>query len=200
MKRLLIIFVKNPVEGKVKSRLAASIGTGKALAVYLKLMARTRDVVLSVKVDRQVCYSTEIEKYDLWSNDDFDKDLQIGDDLGLKMYHAIEKASKANYDKICLIGSDNMEITSAIINDAFSILASKESVFGPSKDGGYYLVGLRKPYKELFTDIEWSTAEVLDQTIDKVRALNLTYGLLPELNDIDLLEDIREGDRPYLLN
>lgn len=197
---MLIIFVKNPVEGKVKSRLASSIGTKKAQIVYMKLLARTRDVVHTVPVDKLVCYSDEIDENDLWSEDDFQKDLQKGHDLGVRMYHAIEKASKANYDEICLIGSDNMEITPDIILEAFNSLKIKDVVIGPSKDGGYYLIGMKKPIKEIFNIRNWGTSSVLDETLSRIKKLNLNYHLLTELNDIDELEDINDKNRDYLLS
>ena len=137
---------------------------------------------------------------DLFEDEVFQKDVQHGDDLGLRMHHSFEKAFTDGYDKICLIGSDNMEITSSIIDDAFEMLAYKDAVFGPSKDGGYYLVGLTKPHKELFENMQWSTHEVLNQTIQRLQARKISFGLLPELNDIDEVEDIRESDRSYLLD
>ena len=200
MRALLIIFVKNPTMGKVKSRLAARIGDAKALAVYRRLLAKTKIVVSATPFDKLVCYNKEVDQDDLWNNGDFQKDLQEGDDLGKKMYHAIARASEAGYDKICLIGSDNMEITPEIIMEAYKRLDVADIVLGPSRDGGYYLVGMKKPYKEIFNISRWSTSLVLDETISKAKELNLKYELLTELNDVDELEDIRDQDRDFLLS
>jgi len=200
MKGLLIIFVKNPVHGKVKSRLAAKVGADKALSIYRKLLDRTRQVVSEIPFDKLVCYSNEIDRADIWSNNDFKKDLQKGRDLGQRMYYAIEKASDDLYEKICLIGSDNMEITPEIIIEAYNSLDDADIVLGPSRDGGYYLIGMKQPIVEIFELGNWSTTSVLEETIAIAKSMELTYHLLAELNDIDELEDINDQDQNYLLS
>lgn len=200
MKGLLIIFVKNPVHGKVKSRLAAKVGADKALSIYRKLLDRTRQVVSEIPFDKLVCYSNEIDRADIWSNNDFKKDLQKGRDLGQRMYYAIEKASDDLYEKICLIGSDNMEITPEIIIEAYDSLDDADIVLGPSRDGGYYLIGMKQPIVEIFELGNWSTTSVLEETIAIAKSMELTYHLLAELNDIDELEDINDQDQNYLLS
>lgn len=200
MKELLIIFVKNAVVGKVKSRLAAEIGRERAHAVYGKLLERTKTIVSGIQVDKLVCYSSEIEPYDLWDSDDFQKDLQKGDNLGMRMYNAIEKAYKDHYQKICLIGSDNMEITPGIILEAFKRLDTEDVVIGPSKDGGYYLIAMKIPVKEIFEISAWSTSTVLEETIATAKLKNIKYYLLEELNDVDELDDINNCDRDFLLS
>jgi len=199
MKQLLIIFVKNPELGKVKSRLAAKIGKEKALSVYKKLLQRTREVVNGIGADKRVCYSSKIDNNDLWSNTDYQKDVQKGSDLGERMFNAMSEACN-QYNKICLIGSDNMEITSDIVLEAFDKLEKYDVVFGPSKDGGYYLVAMRRPLVDLFKDINWSTPSVLKVSLEKAVKNGLSYFLLQELNDIDELDDISGQDMEYLLS
>ena len=200
MEKLLIIFVKNPKIGKVKSRLAKSIGDRKALSVYKKLLRRTKEHVIDLEIDKRVCYSEMIDQEDLWENSKFQKSLQQGDDLGVRMYNAIKDASKDPYHKICLIGSDIMELTDEIIIRAFSLLDEHDIVLGPSFDGGYYLIGMKSPVKELFLNKKWSTEVVLAETVNKIKKLKLTYALLPTLNDIDEIEDLSDSDRDYLLS
>jgi len=200
MDSLLIIFVKNPEIGKVKSRLAKIIGAEKALFVYKKLLIKTKEIVANISVEKLVCYSDKISAGDLWENSSFQKTLQRGDDLGDKMYNAFHDAVEQSYRKICLIGSDNMEITADIIKEAFHQLDDQDIVLGPAIDGGYYLIAMKFPYREIFKNKEWGSDSVLKNTIDDIQKLNLKYSLLPELNDIDVFEDINEKDRDFLFN
>ena len=200
MKNLLIIFVKNPVLGKVKSRLAQSIGAEGALSVYKKLLERTRETVVNLDIQKQVSYSDKLDETDLWGNDIFRKAVQKGENLGERMYHAIENGHKQSFQKICLIGSDIFELTEEIIKDAFKLLDHYDIVLGPSEDGGYYLIGMKTPVKKIFENKKWGTNSVLHETIKDIRRIGLKFELLPTLNDIDVLEDIKDVDRDFLLS
>jgi len=200
MKSLLIIFVKNPELGKVKSRLAKSIGEEKALKVYKMLLAKTKELVIDLEVDKLICYSNRIEHEDLWENYSFQKAKQVGDNLGEKMYNSIQQASINLYKKICLIGSDNMELTDEIIHNAFKYLNDHDIVIGPAKDGGYYLIGMKSPKNEIFKLSNWGTSSVLEETLKIIKALDLKYVLLPVLNDIDVAEDLTDSNRDFLLS
>ena len=194
MKRLLIIFYRNPEIGKVKSRLANTVGEDRALAIYLYLAAHTRKVSSSVLVDRVVYYSTFIDREDSWSNDAFAKQLQHGNDLGERMKHAFEESFRAGYNSICIIGTDCLEITEEIVTKAFEALEHNDTVIGPAADGGYYLLGMNKFIPELFDNKEWSTASVCVDTINDFKRFNLSYQQLPALHDIDT-----EADLPLFL-
>lgn len=199
MKNLLIIFVKNPVLGKVKTRLAKSIGEKNALLVYEKLLKRTKEIAANLLIDKRVCYSEFIGQDDLWNNNSFQKKMQKGNDLGEKMYNAFKDAFADSYNNICLIGSDNMELTDEIILQAFSTLSKKDIVLGPSLDGGYYLIGMKRPHKELFFGKTWGSSKVFYEAVDEITRMNLDHALLPALNDIDQIEDIKDEDRAFLL-
>lgn len=198
MKSLLIIFTKNTIIGKVKTRLAKSIGEEKALSVYKKLLSKTKDSVVNLAVEKRVCYSEKLELNDLWENDTFQKSIQKGDDLGKRMYNAINSASLDGYEKICLIGTDIFDLTGQVIEHAFDSLESYDIVLGPSIDGGYYLIGMKSPVKKVFENKKWSTNTVLEDTIADVNKLDLTYALLPELNDVDEINDITKDNQDYL--
>lgn len=200
MKSQLIIFVKNPRLGKVKSRLARSIGDEKALEVYLKLLEKTHNCAIEISVDKRVYYSDDLDNNDLWENDLFQKRIQFGKDLGERMYNAINTSFSDSYEKVCLIGTDIPHLRSDIIDEAFSKLNDADIVLGPSKDGGYYLIGMKAAHSKLFKNILWSTSQVLFQTQHNAEKLNLKVGLLQELNDIDTLEDIDEEDAGLLLS
>jgi rSAM/selenodomain-associated transferase 1 len=199
-KELLIIFIKNPEKGRVKTRLAHSVGEVKALSVYQKLLWHTRQIVSDLVADKCVAYSNYINQRDIWENDKFRKCVQLGEDLGSKMQNAIAVGFKAHYDSICLIGSDIFELTSSIIEQAFHDLHNHDLVLGPALDGGYYLIGMNRPLPELFKNIPWGSEQVLDKTLDKAAKHSLRISQLPTLNDIDTIGDIRNDDRAYLLS
>ena len=187
--RHLIIFIKNPVLGKVKTRLAASVGDAKALDIYLQLLDITRKAALDTDCTRNVFYSDEIES-DGWDNDRFNKFVQEGDDLGQRMRNAFEQVFALGAEKAIIIGSDCPQLSSAIIEEAFSILERKDVCIGPAKDGGYYLLGMKKLNRFLFEGKKWSTDSVLEQTLADLRQNGLSYGALPELSDVDVADDL----------
>ena len=190
----LIVFVKNPVAGKVKTRLAKSIGDEKALEVYLLLLSLTRCAAEGANCIRHVFYSDEIAD-DEWSSVAFDKHLQTGSNLGEKMNNAFREVFELGAKRTLIIGSDCPEISAELINQAFDVLDSKDAVIGPAKDGGYYLLGMNQLHSSFFTDKEWSTETVFENTVDDFKGNRLTYKLLVELSDVDTTDDLHLLDR-----
>lgn len=199
MAKTLIIFVKNAQVGKVKSRLAKSIGAERALYVYKKLVQKTKDTVLNLLVRKTVYYSDYIEVDDLWSNDIFKKCTQKGADLGERMFDAICEESSEPENRTCLVGSDIPNLSEEIIIQSFELLSNYDIVLGPAEDGGYYLIAMKFPVKELFINKSWSTKYLLEETIAEIKRMKLSYALLPILNDIDVIEDIHKAGLDYLL-
>ena len=191
---LLLIFIKNPEPGKVKTRLAATVGPEKAYQIYLKLLSLTIDTAMEVDADRQVWYSSYIDSEDSISETDFKKRKQVGKNLGAKMLHAFKSGFKEGYDNIVIIGSDCPDVNPVLLEQAFNELSEYDLVIGPSADGGYYLLGMNKLQPELFRDIDWSTERVLKQTLEKAKSISLSVASLPELNDIDTIEDLEKAD------
>jgi len=187
-KNALIIFIKNPEIGKVKTRLAKTVGDEKALAVYKALMEHTRKIAEALPVNRRLFYSQYINEADNWSPKKFQKELQIEADLGDKMATAFHTVFKEN-EKVVIIGSDCASLTPEIVQTAFDKLAEFPFVIGPAMDGGYYLLGMNQFTPSIFSDIEWSTETVCSTTIERINSLNKRYFLLPELSDIDYEED-----------
>lgn len=188
--RLLIVFVKNPEMGRVKTRLAADIGDTEALHIYQKLTAHTRCEASEVKADRQVWYSEFIDEKDQWNSSLFAKRLQPDGNLGKKMKCAFASGFNSGYGKVVLIGSDCPTILTRHIEEAFEKLESHDTVLGPSSDGGYYLIGLKKLKTSLFKDKPWSSSELYEQTLNELRDSGLSYCKLEELNDIDTADDL----------
>ena len=189
-KKALLLFTKNPELGKCKTRLAKTIGDVRALEIYIKLLEHTREIVIPVDVDKFVFYSENVEKEDDWDNAVFQKRVQNGDDLGQKMQNAFRELFQLNYDSVCIIGSDCYELNSETINQSFIALESKDVVIGPTYDGGYYLLGMKKLHAALFENKNWSTETVYSDTITDFEQLGLSYSNLVKLTDIDEEKDL----------
>ena len=189
MDRALIIFIKNPEAGKVKTRLAKDIGNEDALTIYKHLLAHTRKIAIEVKAKRFLFYAEKISQRDDWPETDFKKFVQQGDDLGLRMLNAFEKAF-LNSQKVIIIGSDCMELTPDVIEKAFLELNNHDFVIGPAKDGGYYLLGMKVTEHRLFQNKNWSTQTIAADTLKDISDLNKTCYILPQLSDIDTIEDL----------
>ena len=188
-KNLLIIFTKNPELGKCKTRLAKSIGDTAALEVYKKLLQHTAKVTQDLSADKVVFYNIEPIDQDDFSSTYFSKKTQRGDDLGEKMSNAFQGGFQNNYEKVVIIGSDLYDLQTRDIDEAFLQLTHNDYVIGPAKDGGYYLLGMKKFTPEVFQEINWSTATVLKETLHILK--NKKVALLTQKNDIDTIDDIK---------
>lgn len=187
----IIIFIKNPALGKVKTRLAATIGDEAALAVYHKLSQRAREVALALDVPRHLFYSDFVDSHDSWDNTFFIKKQQAGADLGERMYLAFVDTLQTS-QKAVIIGSDCPLLTPEIVQLALDQLDQYPFVLGPALDGGYYLLGMRKPTPGLFETMEWSTDDVAKITLERMAESGAACYLLPALPDIDVEEDWRK--------
>ncbi len=190
-KNHLIIFVKNPILGQVKTRLAATIGDEKALEIYKLLLRYTRDLTQRFPVSKTVYYSDYIDNDDIWSNSVYKKSLQKGADLGERMKNAFIDCFDSGYEQVCIIGSDCYQLTAGVLNDAFENLNTTDVTIGPSTDGGYYLLGMNKPHTALFEGIAWSTQDVLAQTLSVLEEQRLQVSFLPLLTDVDEEKDLK---------
>ena len=191
MRQALLIFVKNAVEGKVKTRLAATLGNNVALKVYSQLLEHTKKCTQLLSADKMIFYSEYLEDDDSWNIDVYHKEVQRGNNLGERMENAFEYAFAQGNDQVAIIGSDCFEISSEIIENAFAQLEHCEVVLGPALDGGYYLLGTKSLYRELFCNISWSTDQVLKQTMKACTKLGLKITTLKELSDIDNEADLK---------
>ncbi len=193
MKKGLILFVRNPVLGQVKTRLARTLGNDQALRIYRHLLAYTHSITRELDCDKFVFYADNINSHDLWENDRYHKRLQSGADLGQRMQQAFDTLFQARYEKVMIIGSDCLELTPEIIQKGFLQLEDKDIVIGPSSDGGYYLLGMKHLRPALFQGKTWSSASVLADTIADCLEQSLSHSLLPQLNDIDEEKDVPEN-------
>ncbi|MGV6827819.1 MAG: TIGR04282 family arsenosugar biosynthesis glycosyltransferase [Flavobacteriales bacterium] len=190
-KNLIIIFTRNPELGKVKTRLAKTVGDQSALKIYQFLLNHTQKIVKNINADKAVYYSIKVRENDMWNHTIYQKYLQIGDDLGIKMQHAFESAFQKNYQKVIIVGSDLYDLQPKHIKLAFKNLDHHDVVMGPAKDGGYYLLGMKTLYPKVFKNKDWGTETVQKNTLHDLQ--NETVFLLEELNDIDTYEDMKEN-------
>jgi rSAM/selenodomain-associated transferase 1 len=181
----LLIFIRNPELGKVKSRLAATIGASKALAIYQEMLLHTQNITKNLSIFKIIAYSDFIPLNDSWKKLKYKQILQKGSDLGIRMKNAFEQQFSQGNNKVIIIGSDCMDLNQNLIEIAFFELENKDVVIGPANDGGYYLLGIKKLHSEIFENKLWGSASVLKDTIETFKNLELSYHLLPALNDID---------------
>ncbi len=189
-KEALLIFAKNPIYGQVKTRLAASIGKETALAVYKQLLQHTLFITEYLPIHKILFYSAYLDEHDHWNSNFFEKKVQKGADLGERMKNAFTYAFQNGFEKAVIIGTDCPELDAGLIMNAFSYLNRNDVLIGPAKDGGYYLLGMKKTHTFFFEDMEWSCNKVLEATISLCTKHNLQYELLPQLHDIDEEKDI----------
>lgn len=185
---VLMVMLKSPEAGKVKTRLSADTGEKEALRIYQFLLRHTLSIACQMDVQLALWYSgsrsqlPEVSCKAAWH-------VQPQGDLGQKMAAAFQWHFSQGAQKCVIIGADCPDIHLELLQTAYSQLNEVDAVIGLSEDGGYYLLGLKTLIPALFQDIPWSTAEVGQQTLQRLNALHYRYHTLPTLNDIDTLED-----------
>ena len=198
-KNLIITFTRNPELGKVKTRLAKTIGNPSALAIYKKLLEHTESVLRPLNCDKAVYYSVKIRENDIWDSTIYQKHQQTGEHLGARMANAFKHGFKNNYQKIIIVGSDLYDLKTEHINQAFQDLETNDVVLGPAEDGGYYLLGMKQFHPKLFRNKNWGTDSVLKDTLKDLKEESVF--LLETLNDIDFFEDLeKHNDLKLLIN
>ncbi|PJZ53473.1 TIGR04282 family arsenosugar biosynthesis glycosyltransferase [Leptospira adleri] len=190
----LILFLRNPVIGRVKTRLAKTLGDRTALSLYVQLLEITRKQIQNLNIPVRL-YFDSIPDFEL---SDWGKQtsihLQTGEDLGERMRNAFLETFQIGFKKAVIIGSDCPDLEAKHIREAFSALELRDAAIGPAKDGGYYLLALKSVYPEIFKDIPWSSEKVFAMTLEKLQLARKDVWILPLLNDIDVEADVR----PYL--
>jgi uncharacterized protein len=191
----LIIFTRFPEPGKTKTRLIPLLGEQGASELHRRMTEATikqakillDDNSLSVKI----CFTGgTIDDMKNWLGGDLIYQVQQGEGLGDRMKFAFTEAFLGQMTQVVMIGTDCPDLTASIIQQAFAALSAHDLVLGPAQDGGYYLIGLKRVFTELFTGIAWGTDTVLAKTLEIARTLGLKIALLPVLRDIDRPEDI----------
>ena len=194
-KLLLVVVAKAPVPGEVKTRLVPHFSPAEAADLFrCFLRDRIKEMGQLKEIDLAVAFTpTEArETFARITSNGFKLFAQKGEDLGQRLNNVFIEKLARGYDAVSIIDSDTPDLPGAIVEQSFRILMSGEvdAVYGPCDDGGYYLVGMRRPHPELFEEIPWSTAAVLDITLEKAARLGIKTKLLPVWNDLDTFEDL----------
>lgn len=184
--------VKVPFAGPVKTRLTPPLTPEEAATLSICFLRDMTTNVASLSGDRTeavVLYTpadAEPLLHDLLPNG-FRLFAQRGETLGERLVNAAAEMLYDGFDSVCLINSDSPTLPGKILTTAATLLAQEGDrvVLGPSQDGGYYLVGLKRPHRYLFERIAWSTADVLAHTIERAADMNLPVDLLPTWYDVD---------------
>ena len=187
----LVVFARNPVAGKVKTRLIPALGADGATALYREMLEATLvrtsqvsgiEVSLWCDTPGESC-KTLAESHGLGCFQ------QQGADLGARMHHAFSRQLRFS-KRVILIGSDCPGMTADYLDSAFELLRTHDAVIGPAMDGGYVMIGLKQPEPALFEQIAWGSSNVLDQTKARLRQLGLHAIELAPLHDIDTPGDL----------
>jgi rSAM/selenodomain-associated transferase 2/rSAM/selenodomain-associated transferase 1 len=191
----LLIFARLPKAGANKTRLIPALGAENATLVYRQLVDRTLSQARQLAYERScqatVCYTGGLAcEVRAAFGDDLAYCEQEGSSLGDRLQHATKSAFEAGAKRVVVIGTDCPSLTSSDLRTAFDQLEAHDIVIGPAQDGGYYLIGLNAELASLFADIDWSTSQVLEQTLHKTRELGLRVHQLRMLPDVDYPEDL----------
>ena len=194
MKRAIIIFTRVPIPGKTKTRMMPYLKKIECSKLHESFLKDIGKEVSKVNGDIFVAYTPNDKENKLFEILGENKEYfpQYGDNIGNKMYNALEYIFEKNYDSFLLIGTDIPEIRKDHFEKAFKLLEESSIVFGPSKDGGYYLVGMKKPEKSVFNIDNYGHGNVLSNTVKSLENLGLKIGFIEELNDIDTPSDLRK--------
>ena len=196
----ILLFVKLPVAGQVKTRLGAQIGLAAAAEAYRRLAERVIDR-LPAGVPLRVCFAPAPADAAIrsWLESRVASATvfrpQCEGDLGARMAGAFRDAFRDGCQRVAIIGSDCIEIDPEFFAQAFAGLDLADAVIGPSQDGGYYLLALKRDVPELFHGIAWSTASTLAETISRLDSLGLTHAMLPTRRDVDTLDEWHEAEQ-----
>ena len=192
----IIIFVKAPVPGKVKTRLVPALSYENAAELYrawarevFLLASRLKDTYVEIAYDRHPQFPTPDWLCNGGKHPDYF--LQSHGILGHRLTYAFSRAFTNGARQAMILGSDSPGLPLNYLLKAFDYLKCHDLVLGPSYDGGYYLIGLRGSLRpELFQNISWSSSQVLSQTLNAVNQIGLSHALLPKYFDIDTFQDL----------
>ncbi|MDH5473283.1 MAG: TIGR04282 family arsenosugar biosynthesis glycosyltransferase [Gammaproteobacteria bacterium] len=190
----IIVFARTPIMGKVKTRLIPALGAEGARNLHCQMIEHTLGMLSSTKMaPLELHCSPDINhEYLISLSSRYQLELkhQYGSNLGNRMSHALDQALNDNR-YVILIGTDCPALTSSYIRQALEILQSgTDIVIGPAKDGGYVLIGTSRKQADIFTDIDWGTNRVLQQTRNRIINTGLSYKELETLWDVDIPEDL----------
>jgi rSAM/selenodomain-associated transferase 1 len=201
MRRAILLFLKYPEPGRVKTRIATTVGAPAAAAIYRELVAEVCRQLPSDGETLVILFDPPERKMDVevWLSDLLpyircQYSPQSSGDLGARLENAFAEAFAAGFEQIAVIGSDCVELTPETFAETWRALAQDDVALGPTTDGGYYLLALSAPAPALFQEIAWSTDAVFTQTLARAGETGLRVSLLRELRDVDTEDDWRRAE------
>ncbi len=189
------IMAKAPRAGEVKTRLSPPLSTDEAAELYRCFLLDKIEQVIALKTASPAIAYTPDEGRTFFEEfaPGFVLLPQRGPDLGFRLANTFDQLLAKGYAGALAIDSDTPTLPTHFLEQALDLIATThiDLVLGPSDDGGYYLIGLRKLYRELFEEMAWSTAEVVSETIRRAEAKGLKVAMLPLWFDVDIAEDLK---------
>lgn len=189
------LFLKAPVLGTVKTRLAKSLGEASALLAYRRMVEFLLGRI-GKKASIHIHYAAEnLEPMVAWLGKDYRFIAQLGDGLGARLTNGMETEFASGAHKLIFLGGDCPFVDQEIIEESFIALDRNEVVIGPAVDGGYYLIGMKQNRAELFEGIHWGSETVFADTVEICRSKGLSHAILPEISDVDDMESWEKAER-----
>ncbi len=192
MSPTVLIFLKAPIPGKAKTRLAAGVGDDAAIEIYGKLVRRQMAAIPDDwSVEVHFAPAGEQELVQNWVGEEANRKFfaQMKTGLGQRLVHAGKGAFARGAEAVVFVGGDCVELTTDVFREAQRQLSTRSAVLGPTEDGGYYLLGLSEMTEAVFAGIDWGTESVSRQTRERLQTAGLDWSELPVLRDVDTAED-----------
>lgn len=182
----LIVFLKAPRPGQVKTRLAQTMGKRAACAAYRTLVDCLLDRLEPIK-EVELHYAPRDARQTIrpWLRSRWSARPQSSGNLGRRLDNAFREGFNRGWKRIVVVGADCPWVTPGDIRKAWKALEAHDLVLGPARDGGYWLIGLKRPQPALFRQIPWSSPEVFSTTLARARKGKLRIKILRELTDVD---------------
>lgn len=190
----VLFFIKYPIKGQVKTRLSAELGTAVTVELYRNFILDTLSALQHLNVPFKICYHPDSAKEKIieWLGRQYSYMPQSGENLGERMKNAFLHAFGDNFRRVIIIGSDSPDLPVNFLVQAIHALESHNAVIGPSRDGGYYLIGFPQSHflQEAFENISWGGDTVFRQTVDILNRHLCSIYILPQWYDVDTLADL----------
>ncbi|HTI73286.1 MAG TPA: TIGR04282 family arsenosugar biosynthesis glycosyltransferase [Candidatus Limnocylindria bacterium] len=186
----ILLFLKAPRLGFVKTRLAKDLGPAGALSAYRQMLQATVEVLCPFpNVALRYTPDDSTDEVGSWAKPGWRLEPQGDGDLGERLTRAFADAFANGANPVVAIGSDCPYVSAADLREAQDLLQTNDVVLGPAVDGGYWLIGTRRALPQLFEGIDWSTERVFEQTCRAANVAGLTVARLRTLSDVDTSED-----------
>lgn len=194
-KNCVLFFVKYPVPGRVKTRLAEQIGQDVAADLYRNFVTDILATLKSLDANIKIVFALggSQDQFQQWLGKEYSYIPQVGQDLGQRLKNAFLQAFSDRFNRVVVIGSDSPDLPEKYLELAFHALDTNDVVIGPSSDGGYYLIGFTREafLPEAFEQISWSSNKVFEKTINILKQYRPNSYLLPQWHDVDTLVDLK---------